>query len=419
MATLQVIIYSNYDVPRLRYIAGLIIGDMLGLRWKIVTDKRKIGKNPVINYSAENIRNSFKISQVPLLFEKEINEQEIKVSTWNGLPVFFSDDSPSDLPFDIFAASFFLVTRYEEYLDFVPDELGRFQASSSVAFKNGFLQIPVIDLWVKELSRSLLKKFQMLTFKGSEYSSLLAVDADHPFESQEKGFMGGLLDFRKKEPASNGDRDHPDFFEYILQTIKKAGLDAKFFFPVGNNSKYDHNPSWKNERYRSLIRRIAEKYETGLHVSFRASSGYSLMTAEISRLEKILTGDVRSSLTHLVNLDVPHSHRNLIKAGITNEYSMGYPDEPGFRAGTARPFYFYDVMTDEVTGLKIIPFQYSDRSFQKYPADQIMKFISKLISETRRAGGVFVSSWHISSLSGSEEMLERREVFEYMLRNLV
>ena len=65
-------IYSTEDVPRLRYIAGIILGDILGLSWEIVTDKRKLGKHPVINYSAENIQGSFKISPDALLFETGI-----------------------------------------------------------------------------------------------------------------------------------------------------------------------------------------------------------------------------------------------------------------------------------------------------------------------------------------------------------
>ena len=418
MATLPVVIYSTYDVPRLRYIAGLILGDILGLSWDVVTDKRKIGKHPVINYSSEIIRNAVNISPVPLLFEKEIREQEVNVTRWNGLPVFFSDDPSSDIPFDIFAASFFLVTRYEEYLYFEPDEYGRFKASSSVAFRNGFLQVPVIDLWIKELTKVLLKKFQTLTFKRNKYRSVLAIDADHPFESQRIGLLiGGLLDFKKKKSTESEYNDH-DVFQYLLEKIKHKGLDTRFFFCVGKSSKYDHNPSWKNERYRTLISNIAGKYETGLHPSFKAASDYSLMSGEISRLRKILTHDVTSSLLHYVKLSFPHSYRDLFRAGIKSEYSMGYPDEPGFRAGIARPFCFYDVDTDVATGLKIIPFQYSDNSFNNFSATQIIDVIIKLIRETKNAGGLFVSSWHISSLNGKAKMNERREVFEFMLKNL-
>ena len=139
-------IYSTLNVPRLRYIAGIILGDILGLSWEVTSDKRKLGKHPVINYSTEKIAGSFKISPGTLLFETGIVEREIIVNDCKGIPVFFQTDSDSDIPFDIFAASFFLVSRYEEYLEFQADEYGRFKASSSIAFKNGFLGIPLVDV---------------------------------------------------------------------------------------------------------------------------------------------------------------------------------------------------------------------------------------------------------------------------------
>jgi len=107
-------IYSREDTPRLRYIAGIVLGDILGLSWDVITDKRKLGKNPVINYSSDNLSGSFKINPASVLFEKGICQKQIEFSEWKGLPVIFQTKSDSDLPFDIFAASFFLVTRYEE-----------------------------------------------------------------------------------------------------------------------------------------------------------------------------------------------------------------------------------------------------------------------------------------------------------------
>ena len=65
-------IYSTENVPRLRYIAGMILENLLGLSWEVITDKRKLGKHPVINYSSENISDSFKISPDTLLFEKYV-----------------------------------------------------------------------------------------------------------------------------------------------------------------------------------------------------------------------------------------------------------------------------------------------------------------------------------------------------------
>ena len=109
-------IFTDNDVPRLRYIAGIILTSILGLRWELVTDKRKLGRYPVINYSKQKIKNAFNICPADMLFEGGVSEISLTVTYWQSLPVFFQAPPDFDLPFDIFAASFFMVSRYEEYL---------------------------------------------------------------------------------------------------------------------------------------------------------------------------------------------------------------------------------------------------------------------------------------------------------------
>jgi len=45
---------------------------------------------------------------------------------------------------------------------------------------------------------------------------------------------------------------------------------------------------------------------------------------------------------------------------------MGYPEEPGFRAGISRPFFFYDLLEDRKSGLRITPFQLMDGTLIQY-----------------------------------------------------
>lgn len=432
MNTRPVKIFSTENVPRLRYIAGIILGDILGLSWEVITDKRKLGKNPVINYSSENITGSFKISPDSLLFETGIAAREINVNEWKGLPVFLQTSSDSDLPFDIFAASFFLVSRYEEYLEFQPDKYGRFRASSSLAFKNGFLGIPIVDLWAKEMAKTFLKKFPTLTFKRNEYKALLTIDSDQPFAYLGKSLfrsIGGLFRDIQSNTGNAGDRyrivargekDPYEVFDYIIENIEKSNADVRFFFPVGDHSKYDKNPSWKNDTYRKLIHRITDKYETGLHPSFFAAGNSLLIDNETVRLKAILKKEIILSRFHYIRLFMPQSYRDILKAGILEDYSMGYPDEPGFRAGIARPFYFYDVSNDQQTSLKIIPFQLMDAMLYNYKnLDHVAskEVILKLINETRKVGGLFISIWHNTSLLDNPEWQGWREVFEFMLKN--
>jgi hypothetical protein len=425
-------IFAAKTSPRLKYIAGIILGDILGLSWDIITDKRKLGKHPVINYSAENISGTFKIYPDPLLFETGISPRDFSVSEWKGLPVFFNTSPDSDIPFDIFAASFFLISRYEEYLEFQPDEYGRFRASSSLAFRNGFLGKPIVDLWTKEMSKAFLKRYQNLTFKRNEYKALLTIDIDRPFAYLGKSLIrsiGGLIrDIgsssgnagERYRSVARGEKDPFEVFDYINQSIEKNDADVTYFFPVGDHSKYDNNPSWKNDEYRKLINRIAGKYKSGLHPSYKAACNYSLINNEMVRLKTILGKEIILSRFHFIRLFMPQSYRDICKAGIEEDYSMGYPEEPGFRAGIARPFYFYDVLTDQQTKLKIIPFQVMDGALYQYKKlDPVAskEVIIKMNNETRKVGGLFVSIWHNTSLLENPAWQEWRDVFEFMLNN--
>lgn len=424
-------VYSKVDSPRLRYIADIILSDILGLTWELISDKRKKGNHPLINYSNDNINGAFKIAPDHLIFEKGISPKTIEVSEWKGLPVFFPTSSDSDIPFDIFAASFFLITRYEEYLEYNPDKYGRYPAELSVAFRNGFLQLPVIDLWAKEMSKIFLKKFQTLAFKRCEYKAQLTIDTDEPFAYLGKGLLrtlGGLLiDIKNQGPVAERymilkkDKEDPyQVFDYISKKIEESKVNVTFFFPVGDHSKYDKNPSWKNDEYRHLINDIAGKYRFGLHPSFYASGNLPVIINEVSRLSSIINKEVVLSRFHFIRLFIPQSYHNLINAGITEDYSMGYPDEPGFRAGIARPFYFYDIDSERKTRLKIVPFQVMDVTlfnYRKLDVQGAKDVILKLIKETRKAGGEFVSIWHNTTLLDTPDFKGRRDVFEFMLNS--
>ena len=425
-------LFASGNVPRLRYIADLLLREILGLSWEIVTDKRKLGKYPVINYSDDNIPGSVKISPVPLIYETGVNSQEITVKEWKSLPVFFQTSSDSDIPFDIFAASFYLVTRYEEYLDFVPDEFGRFKASGSLAFIHGFLEIPVIDMWARELAIALVRKFQTLAFKRNNFEALLTVDIDEPFAYPGKGLFGSISRFihdlaskpgrveHRPEAIARGAKDPYEVFDYILECINRIGTQTNFFIPVGNRSEFDKNPSWKNEEYRKLIRKIAEIFKVGLHPSYRASTLFPVLATEMGRLKTILKKDITSSRFHFLKMTIPGSYINLSAAGITEDFSMGYQDEPGFRAGIARPFMFYNVSEDIVTNLRIFPFQVMDVTLTGYKnmsPDAAKETIGNMLLQTRKVGGLFASIWHNTTLLETPECQCWRDLFEFTLKN--
>lgn len=422
MDTGTVRIYSSEDSPRLRYIAGIILGDILGLTWEVITDKRKLRKHPVLNYSEENINASYRILPHSLLFETGVSNREISIGSWSGLPVFFETPGESDFPFDIFAASFYLITRYEEYLSHEPDEHGRFRASSSIAFRYGFLSIPVIDLWVKEFARTFMRKIRNITFRRNEYRALLTFDADQPYAFPEKSIFRSIEDMMRGVSHHNqdktADRDPYDVYGYIGESISRNKCETRFFLPVGDKTRFDRNPSWKNSRYRELINKLSEDHITGLHPSYSSFLNAPLLLKEKNRLNEITGKNVRCSRFHYLRFKMPQSYRNLCESEFAEDYSMGYIEEPGFRAGIARPFYFYDLLKDEQTNLRIFPFQVMDETLfekKKLNPDESKKLINHLVDETRKIGGVFVSIWHNTSLLDDDNCRQNREIFEFLL----
>lgn len=426
-------IFSAEDTPRLRFIASLILGDILGLPWMITSDRRKIRNKPVINYSNEQVDGAFNIIPDSLLFEKRITPREFTVTQWKGLPVFFSSNAGSDFPFDIFAASFYLVSRYEEYTDKRCDEHGRYMASSSLAFKHGFLQIPVVDMWANEFARAFIRRYRNIAIKRNEFRSLLTFDADQPYAYVGKnlfesisGIVGDIRsnsqNIRKRYRAvSRGERDPYDVFEYIARVADDNNAEVQFFFPVGDHSRHDKNPSWKNPDYRALIKDISGKYASGLHPSYKSAFNPTLMDSERMHLEEITGRTVRCSRFHYLRFRLPDSYRNLLQMGITEDFSMGYSDEPGFRAGIARPYFFFDLNEEKQTELRICPFQIMDETlFQTKSLDNesALAVINGIIARIRSVGGMFVSIWHNTSLLEDEPGFGRRQVLGQMLKTL-
>ncbi|HEX2968856.1 MAG TPA: polysaccharide deacetylase family protein [Bacteroidales bacterium] len=424
-------IYSSEDSPRLRYILSLIIGDFLGLSWELTTDRRRIKNRVVINYSNDEIPGSFRIIPHSLLFEKGVHNRDISVGKWHEIPVFFESAISADFPFDIFAASFYLVTRYEEYLDFAPDEHGRFRSSDSIAFRNDFLGLPVIDIWVGEMARLFVRKFRNIAIKRNEFNSLLTVDTDEPFAYTGKNFlesagktMNEILHHPGMFRRNSGYKEHKkkdpfDVFEYISESTQKFKSEVIFFFPVCNSSRFDRNPSWKNHLYRSLIASVSTRFKTGLHASYNWAS-HSGLNIEKRHLAELSGKDITANRFHYIRFTLPGSYRQLIENGITEDYSMGYSDEPGFRAGIARPYFFYDIEREQQTLLKVYPFQVMDETIfnkKRLSNDESIPLIQKFLNIVKSVGGTFISIWHNTTISDDQNGHLRRDVFEYVLKN--
>src|SRR5438309_5085979 len=149
---MQLLIYTPGHSTRVEYIFSILLSSVGVSSYSITFDKTAFenSKDVKINYSERRItEDEFWIKPVDLLFEKGIKAQAIECFEWNGTKAFFKTPE-SDFPFDIFAASFYLITRYEEYLPHKLDRYGRFAHENSLPFNEGFLKLPLINIWLQQ-----------------------------------------------------------------------------------------------------------------------------------------------------------------------------------------------------------------------------------------------------------------------------
>jgi len=209
-------------------------------------------------------------------------------------------------------------------------------------------------------------------------------------------------------------KDPYDNYDYILEFLKTNHLKSIFFFLLGDYAKMDKNIDYNHPYILNLIRSIYKNHLIGIHPSYKSFNNLETLKMEISRLDKITSKTIISRF-HYLKFTLPKSYQILLKSGIKQDYSMGFSDRIGFRAGTCTPFYFYDLENECTTDLKIFPFAYMDGVLNdklKFTPEYSSKLISKIKQEVKKVNGTFNAVWHNESLSNQDRWKGWRLVFE-------
>lgn len=426
------LVYTAVINNRINYIFTQIIFRLLKLEFGITTNLKEFNtfQGPKICYTESRIGDSLWIKPSGLLHEQGLREQNIQVSDYEGLKVFFRTDDSCDLPFDIFSASFLLLSRYEEYLSVHADKFDRFEAIQSLAYLHGFLLEPLVDKWALLLKKKLAEKFPELCIPEQTYTFLSSIDIDNPFAFRHKGVIrtiGSLLRalftldfntlFGRLSALGGATRDPYDTYDYIGQIEEKHNTKSIYFFLVGDYGRHDTNVPIRKIAYQNLIRGINATHKTGIHPSYSSNKSIVILEKELKRFSRVTGERIVRSRQHYLQLKMPDTYRNLLKAGIREEYSMGYASALGFRASTSFPFKFYDLPEEKETNLVVYSFQIMDITLHNYlrlRSAQVMNHVSKIIDEVRAVNGYFIPLWHNESLSEYGMWIGWRKVFEEM-----
>lgn len=428
----MLLIYTHKITPRFSFIMKQIFERILGIQILFTAKVEDFIKHagPKITYTKLPLQNEFFIRSNDLLFEQGINDLQIKVSDWDGVPCFFTAGERSSIPFDIFSASFYLLTRYEEYLPHVKDVHGRFPPTESIAYKNNFLEIPVVDVWALKLFTKLKERFPDLKNKQQhyKYTSIIDVTSSHCYAHRglARSFAGLMLDIsslkikRVTERISvwfNPKKDPYNNYDWLINCHKKYRVDCLFFFQFAAYSTFDKNVATTNNKFKFLIKSISDYSKVSLSASYSSFSDVELLKKEKKELSNVINRPVNSSRMRYNRVDIPLTYRNLVEAEFTDDYTMGYTHEIGFRASTTHTFYFYDINLELQQPIKIHPFVIHDYAFlKKNNKEEIHQKIEALYQEVKHVNGNFTTVFS-NELFGEPNTFSWKEMYEYILKN--
>jgi hypothetical protein len=379
----HITIISPEITPRLKYVTDYLSSAMqvtlMVTKFSVSNIESIDTGSCIINYSDKPVNGAFNIFAAGLLNESGIRQQEPGVIKHHEQTMLFPAPATFDLPFDLFSAVFYLLSRYEEYLPFKPDRHGRFEANQSLAYRHNFLEEPVVDQWIAALKSVLNLKYRELKFSQQVFRFVATFDVDSPWAYLHKGTLRTAIGLFKNAITLNLSEIHHrldvirgkspdpyDTYDYIRQVEQRHKFRSVFFFLSGNYGRYDVNYALETLSFRKLLDRMKSERTIGIHPSCKSNRSASLLKSEFERFSHFLGKKPEISRQHFLMLRFPYTYRQLIALGMVEDYSMGYASSTGFRAGTCMPFKFYDLTDECQTQLLIHPFMVMDVTLRQY-----------------------------------------------------
>jgi hypothetical protein len=305
---------------------------------------------------------------------------------------------------------------------------GRYAHDQSIAFRENFLHLPLVNIWVKEFADVIRQVFPDFTCEFPPFSFLPTYDIDIAYSYRHKGILrnlGGALrnpTWERYIVLAGIRKDPYDCYEWLNQLHSKYQLPAHYFFLVAEkNEVYDKNILPHKKVMWDLIRQHAKKYPVGLHPSWQSGDRPILLSSELQQLEAMAEASVTSSRQHYIRFNLPAGYRNLRALGIKQDYSMGYGSINGFRASVASSFCWFDLEKNESTDLIIHPFCFMDaNSFyeQKNTPERALEELMHYTSICQRFNANLITIWHNYFLGTEKVFRPWRDVYEKFITNL-
>ncbi|MDA7803939.1 polysaccharide deacetylase family protein [Crocinitomix sp.] len=407
----MITIFSEHITERIIFVLDFCFKEK-GQDYKLISvaDEWEFSKFKHINYSNQELEAELQIIPQGILFESEIHQSK-KINLEENKIVI-------DGVADQLGVIFYLLTRYESYFSSKKDDHDRLESRFNSLVKMDLNKTVVVDRLVKGIWDELHLDYGEVQ-RNFKFTPTFDIDVAWAYKNRKfirsiGAILKGKKPFERIQVLLGLKKDPYDTYSVIREIATKTD-GILCFILLGDWGKYDKNIHWENNAYGSLIRGLNLEGEVGIHPSYSSYLNRSKVNEERERLVKITGHKIKRSRQHFLRLRIPDSYQVLNEIGMKEDHSMGFADNIGFRAGTSFPFHFFDLIKNEKTELKIIPFAYMDSALKDYlkmSPDSAIAEIKNLLNEVKEVGGEFNFIWHNSSIHGTDEWQGWRTVLD-------
>jgi hypothetical protein len=441
--TLIVSVPPTYE-PERRYILAVILSEWLGLDWELAPEERSDVRIALAGEAGSRHlslpEGLFATDPAAWLTEASLPPSPLPWREIEGrrLPILYGprpvpstvlseDEGSAHVAIDVIGSAFFMLTRYEEVAVGARDAYGRFPVSSSVADREGFVGVPIVDAYVELMWTALRRLWPRLERRRRSFRLALTHDVDDPLASLGRTAPRlarqlaadalvrrdlALTARRVRSWAAMRRGDHRldpyNTFDFLMTVSERHGVASAFYFLATEEASTRNGPyTLEHPWVRALIARIHRRgHEIGYHAGFDTYRDAERTGEEFRRLRTAATelGVSQShwgGRQHYLRWENPSTWANWEQAGLDYDSTVGFADRIGFRLGTCHEFPTFHVRERRRLRLRERPLIVMDRTLFDYmelTAQDARQAVLEVARECRRAAGTLTVLWHNSTL---------------------
>ena len=424
------VLIPNIATNEVKYVFHCLLEEFLGLRYEVVISDSVqdfqfiVGKEKLIVkncfFVTDNPEEIYSVNNIPQEINKavlKINGEEFPICSLYGKSDLTIDNGVLTLGADIVASTFFMLTRWEEAVNHKMDAHDRFAGEESIAYKNDFLDRPIVNEYV-EILWALLNQLNIAQKRKIRHFNIFPThDVDHPIMfysklSALKGIVRPILKFISLWDGLNYfksfliNEDPFDTHELFMELAESAGVKSHFFFIMGGGHKYDPVNLLQHKKTVELINKVKKReHALGFHPSYEAYDNSDLFRKEKIEIEQALGVALTTGRQHYLRFKVPDTWRIWEEAGMNWDSTLGYPSLPGFRCGVCYPFPVYDFSARKKMNLferPLIVMEVTLTNYMRLSVKEAQMKVWSLMNTIKKYRGEFVFLWHNSSVNSEK-----------------